>query len=75
MIGHSDQQLSDELNFTAFIDLCRFCAIRNGPRLNIFEKEAEDRQILFKIRTLLPVTVSHSKTPIYKNNQTCFYIF
>ncbi|XP_055600042.1 uncharacterized protein LOC129749139 isoform X1 [Uranotaenia lowii] len=50
--------LSDELNFTAFIDLCRFCAIKSGSRLNIFDKEAEHRQILFKIRTILPIVIN-----------------
>ena len=58
MIANQSEQLSDELNFTAFIDLCRLCSIKNGPRLNIFEKEAEERQLLFKIRTILPISVS-----------------
>uniref|UniRef100_A0A1Q3FUC7 Putative dvir\gj22977-pa-like protein n=1 Tax=Culex tarsalis TaxID=7177 RepID=A0A1Q3FUC7_CULTA len=49
---------SDELNFTAFIDLCRFCAIKSGPRLNIFDKEAEQRQLLFKIRNILPIVIN-----------------
>lgn len=58
MIANQTEILNDELNFTAFIDLCRICSIKSGPRLNIFEKEAEERQLLFKIRTLLPITVS-----------------
>jgi hypothetical protein len=49
---------AEELNFTAFIDLCRFCSVKIGPRLNLFEKEAEQRQLLFKIRSILPVTVA-----------------
>lgn len=49
---------SEELNFTAFIDLCRFCSIKMGPRLNLFEKEAEQRQLLFKIRTVLPIAIA-----------------
>lgn len=57
---------NEDLSFTAFIDLCRFCSIRSGPRLNLFDKEAEDRQILFKIRTLLlPITVSTPRHPLY----------
>jgi hypothetical protein len=58
--AHQQQQLiiSDELNFTAFIDLCRFCSIKSGPRVHIFDKEAEQRQLLYKIRTLLPTAVS-----------------
>lgn len=58
MITSQSEHLSEELNFTAFIDLCRFCSIKSGPRLNIFDKEAEQRQILFKIRTILPIVVS-----------------
>jgi Zinc-finger associated domain (zf-AD) len=49
---------SEELNFTAFIDLCRFCSIKMGPRLNLFEKEADQRQLLFKIRTVLPIAIA-----------------
>lgn len=49
---------AEELNFTAFIDLCRFCSVKIGPRLNLFDKEAEQRQLLFKIRSILPVTVA-----------------
>ncbi|KAL1398639.1 hypothetical protein pipiens_008802 [Culex pipiens pipiens] len=51
-------EMDEELNFTAFIDLCRFCSIKSGPRLNIFDKEAEQRQLLFKIRNILPIVVS-----------------
>lgn len=53
--GSSGQE---ELNFTAFIDLCRFCSIKMGPRLNLFEKEADQRQLLFKIRTILPIAIA-----------------
>jgi hypothetical protein len=55
--------ISDELNFTAFIDLCRFCSIKSGPRVHIFDKEADQRQLLFKIRTLLPTAVSSKFGP------------
>lgn len=80
MITNQSEQFSDELNFTAFIDLCRLCSIRNGPRLNIFEKEAEDRQLLFKLRTILPITVSmikkifQAKKKRSINELTSFYI-
>ncbi|XP_059612399.1 zinc finger protein 768 isoform X2 [Phlebotomus argentipes] len=59
MLNQSGQQnQSDELNFTAFTDLCRFCSLKNGPKLHLFDKEAEQRQIIFKIRSLLPVVIS-----------------
>ncbi|CAG4949137.1 unnamed protein product [Colias eurytheme] len=48
----------EDLNFTAFTDLCRLCSLKSGPRLHIFDKEAEQRQILFKLRTCLP-TMPH----------------
>ncbi|VVD02196.1 unnamed protein product [Leptidea sinapis] len=44
----------EDLNFTAFTDLCRLCSLKSGPRLHIFDKEAEQRQIIFKLRTCLP---------------------
>lgn len=52
------QNHGDELNFTAFTDLCRFCSLRIGPKIHLFEKEAEQRQILYKIRSFLPVAVN-----------------
>lgn len=51
----------EDLNFTAFTDLCRLCSLKSGPRLHIFDKEAEQRQILFKLRTCLPTMVSYYK--------------
>lgn len=48
----------EDLNFTAFTDLCRLCSLKSGPRLHIFDKESEQRQILFKLRTCLPTMVS-----------------
>lgn len=51
---------SDELNFTAFADLCRFCSLRIGPKIHLFEKEAEQRQILYKVRSFLPIAVNFS---------------
>lgn len=58
LLASSGSNSSDELSFTAFIDLCRFCSVKIGSRLNLFEKEAEQRQLLFKIRTILPISVS-----------------
>ncbi|KOB74398.1 Uncharacterized protein OBRU01_01912 [Operophtera brumata] len=48
----------EDLNFTAFTDLCRLCSLKSGPRLHIFDKESEQRQILFKLRTCLPTMIS-----------------
>lgn len=49
---------TNEINFTAFTDLCRFCSLRHGTKINLFEKEAEQRQILYKVRTFLPIAVN-----------------
>lgn len=48
----------EDLNFTAFTDLCRLCSLKSGPRLHLFDKEAEQRQILYKLRSCLPTMVS-----------------
>lgn len=49
---------ANEMNFTAFTDLCRFCSLRHGAKINLFEKEAEQRQILYKVRSFLPIAVN-----------------
>ncbi|XP_055323682.1 zinc finger protein 90 homolog [Sitodiplosis mosellana] len=49
---------ANEINFTAFTDLCRFCSLRHGAKINLFDKEAEQRQILYKVRSFLPVAIS-----------------
>lgn len=48
----------EELNFSTFMDLCRFCSLKPGQKLSIFEKEAEHRQVLYKVRSVLPSVVS-----------------
>lgn len=58
MLTNTTDQHNEELNFTTFIDLCRFCSIKNGPaKIHLFDKEAEQRNLLFKIRSLLPINV------------------
>ncbi|XP_037903306.1 sal-like protein 4 isoform X3 [Hermetia illucens] len=55
----TDQHQTDELNFTTFTDLCRFCSIKSGPaKIHLFDKEAEQRNLLFKIRSLLPTNIT-----------------
>lgn len=48
---------ANEINFAAFTDLCRFCSLQHGAKINLFEKEAEQRQILYKVRSFLPIAV------------------
>lgn len=41
-----------------FAELCRFCAIKNGsPKIDMFDEN--DANILFKIRSVLPLSVRH----------------
>lgn len=47
--------MTDEYNTT---EVCRLCTVRSGMRMHIFDKEGEQRQLLFKIRTCLPIVVS-----------------
>lgn len=47
----------EELNFSTFMDLCRFCSVKPGQKLNVFDKEAEHRQLLYKVRSVLPAVV------------------
>lgn len=49
----------EDLNFSTFMDLCRFCSLRPGQKMNVFDKEAEQRQVLYKVRSVLPSVVSH----------------
>lgn len=64
LTSHQDPQ-NDELNFTAFTDLCRLCSLKIGHKLQLFDKDAEQRQILFKVRSILPTVVSRYFPPIF----------
>ncbi|XP_037941245.1 zinc finger protein 436-like isoform X1 [Teleopsis dalmanni] len=57
--SHTVTLYDGDLNFTTFAELCRLCSIRNGPaKINLFEKEAEQRNLIYKLRTLLPANIS-----------------
>lgn len=65
--GNQQQQLQvnntndddTELNFSTFAELCRFCSVKNGPaKIHLFDKEAEQRNLVYKVRSLLPANVS-----------------
>lgn len=48
----------DEFNISneSFTELCRLCAIKNGPpKIDMFDEK--DGNILFKIRSVLPLNV------------------
>lgn len=39
-------------------ELCRLCSLKSTHQLQIFDKEGEQRQLLFKIRSCTPAVVS-----------------
>lgn len=58
LVHHNNMHPQEDLNFSTFMDLCRFCSLRPGQKINIFDKEAEQRQVLYKVRSVLPSVVS-----------------
>lgn len=42
-------------------ELCRLCSVKGNHQTPIFDKEAEQRQLLFKIRSCIPSGVSFLK--------------
>lgn len=59
LYGEEGQQHDVDLNFSNFAELCRLCGIHHGPtKLHIFEPQAEQRQLLYKLRSLLQANVS-----------------
>ncbi|BFF92324.1 uncharacterized protein DMAD_10404 [Drosophila madeirensis] len=56
---HATNGSQDDLNFTSFGELCRLCVIHQGPaKINLFEGESVQRQLLHKLRSLLQARVS-----------------
>ncbi|XP_063976085.1 zinc finger protein 865 isoform X1 [Diachasmimorpha longicaudata] len=43
--------MNEDFNFS---ELCRLCSLKSNHQLQIFDKEGEQRQLLFKIRSCLP---------------------
>lgn len=70
---NNNQIENDELSFTSFTDLCRFCSLRNGPKIHLFEKEAEQRQILYKVRSFLPIAVITERNSFTMNILSSFF--
>ncbi|XP_059217617.1 myb-like protein I [Stomoxys calcitrans] len=53
------QNYDANLNFTTFAELCRLCSVRNGSsKIHLFEKEAEQRNLIYKLRQLMPVNIA-----------------
>ncbi|PSN34793.1 hypothetical protein C0J52_06213 [Blattella germanica] len=62
--------MTDEYNTT---EICRLCTVKSGMRMHIFDKEGEQRQLLYKIRTCLPIIVSKDDSLPKKICHRCAY--
>ena len=47
--------LNEDFNLS---ELCRLCSLKSNNQMQIFDKEGEQRQLLFKIRSCIPALVS-----------------
>ncbi|GLH13605.1 Uncharacterized protein GBIM_18139 [Gryllus bimaculatus] len=54
-------------------EVCRLCTLKSGARMHIFEKEGEQRQLLFKIRSCLPIFISKDDSLPKKICHRCAY--
>lgn len=54
-LGFETMAMSEDFNFS---ELCRLCSLKSSHQLQIFDKEGEQRQLLFKIRSCIPAVVS-----------------
>lgn len=55
--------MNEDFNFA---ELCRLCSLKSNHQLQIFDKEGEQRQLLFKIRSCIPAVVSHLSRYIWR---------
>ncbi|XP_049773375.1 zinc finger E-box-binding homeobox 1 isoform X1 [Schistocerca cancellata] len=54
-------------------EVCRLCTTGGGLRMHIFDKEGEQRQLLFKIKSCLPIMISKEDTLPKKICYRCAY--
>ncbi|XP_063243319.1 zinc finger protein 691-like isoform X1 [Bacillus rossius redtenbacheri] len=54
-------------------EMCRLCTVKSGSKMDIFDKEGEQRQLLFKIRSCLPIIVSKEDTLPQKICSRCVF--
>lgn len=50
--------MNEDFNFA---ELCRLCSLKGTHPIQIFDKEAEQQQLLFKIRSCIPTIVVSSQ--------------
>ncbi|KAL6260500.1 hypothetical protein P5V15_008024 [Pogonomyrmex californicus] len=56
-----------------FAELCRLCSLKSNHQLQIFDKESEQRQLLFKIRSCVPIVIAKEDELPKNICQRCMY--
>ncbi|KAK1135189.1 hypothetical protein K0M31_007960 [Melipona bicolor] len=62
--------MNDDFNFA---ELCRLCSLKSNHQLQIFDKEGEQRQLLFKIRSCIPAVITKEDALPKNICQRCVY--
>ncbi|XP_033230931.1 uncharacterized protein LOC117182022 [Belonocnema kinseyi] len=62
--------MSEDFNFS---ELCRLCSLKSSHQLQIFDKEGEQRQLLFKIRSCIPAVITKEDALPKNICQRCVY--
>lgn len=50
--------MNEDFNFA---ELCRLCSLKSSHHIQIFDKEGEQQQLLFKLHSCIPAVVSISR--------------
>ncbi|KAF7395461.1 hypothetical protein HZH68_009511 [Vespula germanica] len=62
--------MNEDFNFA---ELCRLCSLKSNHHLQIFDKEGEQRQLLFKIRSCIPAVITKEDALPKNICQRCVY--
>ncbi|KAK0082375.1 hypothetical protein PV325_010513 [Microctonus aethiopoides] len=57
----------------SFSELCRLCSLKSNNQMQIFDKEGEQRQLLFKIRSCIPSVITKEDALPKNICQKCVY--
>ncbi|XP_008216695.1 myeloid zinc finger 1 isoform X1 [Nasonia vitripennis] len=62
--------MNEDFNFS---ELCRLCSLKSNQQMQIFDKEGEQRQLLFKIRSCIPAVITKEDALPKNICQRCVY--
>ncbi|XP_058789201.1 zinc finger protein 865-like [Phymastichus coffea] len=62
--------INEDFNFD---ELCRLCSLKSNQHMQIFDKEGEQRQLLFKIRSCIPTVITKEDALPKNICQRCMY--